>query len=125
MLKAAKWGAALLLSGCASQIMQGYVGRPMSAAVEDYGMPAGGFETAPGQRAFIWHINSVYSVPGQTSTSATIVGNSVFSNSYTAPPSVISDTCTYVLYATQTRTDIEGPAAWTVTGYKKPKFGCE
>jgi hypothetical protein len=115
----------ILVSGCASQIMKGYVGKPISNVVEDYGMPSGSFEVEVGKRAFIWQMNDSYVIPGHTNSTGTIVGNSVFTNTYTSPPVISTNRCAYVLYAAQTRTDIEGPAAWTVTGFKKPKLDCE
>lgn len=117
--------AALALGGCASEIMKGYVGKPVSAVVEDYGMPSGSFQTNPGQRAFVWQMGRSIVIPGGTTGTATIVGNSIFSTSYTAPAMVGFHQCSYVLYATHTRTDIEGPAAWTVTSFKRPPLSCE
>jgi hypothetical protein len=113
------------LTGCASKIMQSYVGQPISAVVLDYGMPSGAFDIEPGKRAFIWSMSVNVFIPGTTTTYGTAVGNQLFLNSYSSPGVMASDSCNYVLYAERHRTDIEGPAAWRVTSFKKPSFWCE
>ena len=117
--------AFLLTTGCASRIMQSYIGQPISAVVEDYGMPSGAFDTDLGKRAFIWSMSVNVLIPGTTTTYGTAVGNQLFMNSYSSPGIMTSDSCNYVLYAERHRTDIEGPAAWVVTSFKKPSFWCE
>lgn len=116
---------ALVLSGCASQIMKGFEGKSMVEVVAQYGMPASSFELSGGERAFVWESNNSVIVPGNMNTTSTLVGNTVFSNSYVSPGYVASSRCSYVLKARQTRTDIEGPAAWTITGFFKPRVSCE
>jgi hypothetical protein len=117
--------SALLITGCASKIMQAYVGQPISAVVEDYGMPSGAFDIEPGKRAFVWSISTNIFIPGATTTYGTAIGNQLFLNSYSSPGVMTSDSCNYVLYAEKHRSDIEGPAAWRVTSFKKPGFWCE
>ena len=116
--------AIMCLSGCASQIMKSYIGQPVSAVVEEYGMPSGAYDIEPGKRAFIWTMTTSVVIPGTTTAYGTAIGNQVFMQGYTTPGVVSSDSCNYVMYATRTRIDIEGPAAWQVTGFKKPKFMC-
>jgi hypothetical protein len=118
-----------LLAGCASQIMQNYVGKPLSDAVSDYGPPVYSFDTGPGERAFLWSMNNSFVLPGTTTTNASVAvyGNTaqLYGTTTTNPPVSVSQQCTYAVYAKRTRSDIEGPAAWTVTGFKKPRIDCE
>lgn len=115
----------VLISGCASQIMASYVGRPITAVISEYGMPSGSYDVSVDQRAFLWSKKSSYVIPGNSYTSGTLVGNQMFANTYSSPSYVGTSSCNYVLIARKTRTDIEGPAAWTVIGFEKPRFGCE
>ena len=113
------------LAGCASAIMERYVGRLMSDAVMDYGMPTTAFDTDPGKRAFVWTRSTTMLFGGNTTTTATRVGNNIFASSYTAPTVASDYSCQYVAFAERIRTDIDGPAAWRITGFKKPRLMCE
>ena len=124
-MKAIAAVAAILLAGCASQIMSKYVGKPISEIVADYGMPAGAYDVEIGKRAFVWQMDSTVIVPGTSFTNASVIGNQVFANTYTSPDYASTSRCSYVMFATRTRTDIEGPAAWTVSGFRKPRLDCE
>ena len=42
----------LILSGCASQIMNSYVGNDVREVMVDYGTPANAFDMGDGRRAF-------------------------------------------------------------------------
>jgi len=116
---------AAMLVGCASQIMSGFVGKPMTAVISQYGFPAGAYDIDRNKRAFVWQMNNSVVVPGSSFTTGAVVGNQVFANTYSAPAYASSFSCAYVLHAEKTRSDIEGPAAWTIVGFEKPKFGCE
>lgn len=116
---------ALFLTGCASQIMKDFEGKSMVDVVAQYGMPSSSYELGGGERAFVWEMNNSVIVPGNMNTTSTFVGNTVFSSSYASPGYVASSRCSYVLKARQTRSDIEGPAAWTITGYFPPRADCE
>ena len=48
------------LIGCASEIMKGYVGRPVQDVMLDYGAPTNAFDMGDGRRAFQWIIHSSY-----------------------------------------------------------------
>ena len=124
-MKAIAAVAAILLAGCASQIMSEYVGKPISEIVADYGMPAGAYDVEIGKRAFVWQMDSAVIVPGTSFTNASVIGNQVFANTYTSPDYASTSRCSYVMFATRTRTDIEGPAAWTVSGFRNPRLDCE
>ncbi|MER8385273.1 hypothetical protein NKH14_07075 [Mesorhizobium sp. M1380] len=122
-------GVMLLLCGCASQIMQSYVGKPLSDAVSDYGTPVYSFDTGAGARTFLWSKNSSFVIPGSSTTTANVstFGNTaqLYGTTTYHPPVSVSQQCTYAVYAKRTREDIEGPAAWTITGFKPPRLECE
>ena len=117
--------AAAILMGCASQIMGGFVGKPMTAVVGQYGFPAVSYDVDTNKRAFVWQINNSVIVPGTSYATGTVVGNQAFVSTYSSPGYASTYSCAYVLYAEKTRTDIEGPAAWTIVGFEKPKLSCQ
>src|SRR4051794_8963695 len=86
-----------LLASCASQIMQNYVGKPLSDAVSDYGTPVYSFDTGAGERAFLWSMNSSYVVPGTSTTNANVAiyGNTaqLYGTTTTSPPVAVSQQC--------------------------------
>jgi hypothetical protein len=117
--------ASLVLTGCASSIMKGYIGKPITAVISDYGFPAGAYDVEANKRAFVWQKNDALIFPGQTFATGSMVGNQMFMNTYSSPTFSSSFSCSYTFYATRTRTDIEGPAAWTIVEFEKPKLSCE
>jgi len=119
---------ALLLTGCAAQIMQSYVGKSLGDAVASYGPPSYAYDTGPNTRTFIWSMQKRTVLPGYATTNANVswYGNMATGTATTTytPPVAITGTCHYAIHAQRTRTDFDGPAAWTITGYNPPRVGC-
>lgn len=115
----------MFLMGCASQIMQGYVGHPVSDAVIDYGMPVTAFDIDQNTRAFIWQKTSTHTSPSYVSTYGNSYGNMWSATSYISPAQTSTHTCNYVIYAQKADNNLDGPAGWIITGYKKPSIWCE
>jgi hypothetical protein len=117
------------VTGCASDIIKSYVGKPLSDAVIDYGPPAYSFDTGDGTRTFVWTVASSYVLPGQASSNASVTtfGNTaqLYGTTNYSPPISVSQQCNYAVYAKRTRNDVEGPAAWVITGFKPPRAECE
>jgi hypothetical protein len=119
----------LTLSGCASQIMQSYVGQPVQNVMLDYGPPQNAIDMPDKTRVFQWVMNSSYTTPVQVNThgtgSAYGYGNhaSVWmtSNSTITGGQTINSQCVYSLF---TRWD-ENTKSYYVTGFKKPDIMCE
>lgn len=110
---------ALLLGGCATQIMQGFVGQPVEQIMVRYGPPVGVFDMPDGRRAFQWRIDSSTVTPGTATTNAYAYGNYGTATTTYMPAQQINQSCIYTMYAT------EGPAGrWTVVGYEKPSLAC-
>lgn len=143
--KAVRYGAAslaLAVSGCASQIMEQYVGKSLVEPMLAYGPPAAAFDMDRDTRAFVWQIShSVVTVPARTTTTGTFNSNGAGANlggyvstqssgffnanTYYQPPQTANWTCSYVLLAKRNGLGVTGPASWTVTGYRKPSLNCE
>jgi hypothetical protein len=115
----------VFITSCASQIMQGYVGKDMREVMLDYGPPANAFDMGDGRRAFQWVMNSSYTTPTYATTTGNVnsVGNSAWFNSNTQihGGQTYTQRCAYTLFG---RWD-EGRQGWTVIGFKQPKLMCE
>jgi len=130
-----------LINGCASKIMESYVGKDIRMAMIDYGPPANAFDLGNGTRAFQWVKNSSYTTPTYISSNSygsgygNIYGNNYGSNfnanyntsAWVTTNTVISggrtidSTCVYTIFSKWN----SNRKAWIITGYKKPSLACE
>ena len=117
--------ASVLLTGCASDIMKGYVGQPLQAAMVDYGPPSNAFDMGDGRRAFQWAMASSYTTPTyvQNQGSATPLGNAVWwtQNTQIIGGQTVETSCNYTLYG---RWD-DSANVWRIEGFEKPKWACQ
>jgi hypothetical protein len=121
--------AAALIGGCASAIMENYVGQRLMTPVSQYGPPAYAYDIGEDERAFMWRMDQQIIIPGHSAGtfSATSVGGSIYGYGSTSvmPPQVVSGTCFYTLYARRVEAGRDDPAAWEVTGFEPPRLSCE
>lgn len=119
----------VLICGCASQIMQSYIGKDLREVMLDYGEPENAFDMGDGRRAFQWVIRSSYTTPVTVTTNGTVSTNVsayrskswVNSNTTISGGQTIESECAYTLFAVwNTSTN-----SWVVTDYRKPKTMCE
>ncbi len=117
--------AVTLLTGCASQIMNSYVGKDVREVMLDYGPPANAFDMGDGRRAFQWVMNSSYTTPTTATTTGTVnsYGSSSWVNSNTmiTGGQTITSNCVYTLFGRWN----ENTSGWSVTEFKKPNLMCE
>jgi hypothetical protein len=115
----------IFLAGCATQIMQSYVGKDVREIMLDYGAPANAFDMGEGRRAFQWSIGSSYTAPITATTTGSVnsVGSTSWVNSNTiiTGGQVINSQCLYTLFARWN----ENSRGWFVTDFKKPNLMCE
>ena len=120
---------AATLAGCvtASQVLQGYMGRPIQDAVVDYGPPANVFDMGDGRRAFQWSMTRSYQMPTTTQTNVNVYAppGGAFINgtatSRTTGGQVVESTCLYTAFASWDASR----NAWIVVGFQKPRWTCE
>lgn len=95
------------LAGCASQIMESYIGKPITEPILDYGPPINVLDLDANTRAYQWKVDASGAVPiyAPNATVATWIP--------------YSNTCVYTLLAQPSGKN------WVVTGYRKPTFDCE
>ncbi len=109
-----------LIAGCATTIMEGYVGKPITEVVLDYGPPVNFLDIEQGRRAFQWRIDSSGYIPMTTPSNGSIYGAGGYA-SYT------STTTTYVPYEQSclyTMTATWSGETWVVDGFRQPRLGC-
>ncbi len=114
-----------VLGGCASQIMESYVGKDVREVMLDYGPPANAFDMGDGRRAFQWVIGSSYTTPVSATTTGSVntYGSTSWVNSNTTITGgqTINSKCVYTLFG-QWNEDRKG---WLITDFKKPNLMCE
>ena len=109
----------VFLAGCASDIMRGYVGKPLESVVIDYGPPANVVDMGPGRKAYQWRKVNTSMVPG---TSTEEMRRTRYGRSYQTveTPGYVQETeCFYTFYAQFSY------GRWYVTDFRKPKLECE
>lgn len=119
----------LLISGCASQIMESYIGQPVQNVVLDYGLPESAMDLPDGRRAFQWIMIHTKARPARVETrsygtlSHNVASSDIWltSRSKISGGGVIENRCIYTLI-TEWRDDGK---AWYVVSYRRPSLKCE
>ncbi len=127
----------IFLGGCASKIMQGFVGKDIRQVQLDYGPPVNAMDMGDGVRAFQWKMTSSYTTPTYVNSNSrgTGYGSSyntgyrtnynmnayVNTNTVITGGQTIDSSCLYTLFS---RWD-KARKGWIVTGFKKPNLMCE
>lgn len=116
----ALFALALVLSGCATQVLQGYVGKSVTEPMLDHGRPSNVFDLPDGTRAFQWKKNSYGAIPITTPTTSNIYGPGGWATVTTTSTSYApySNQCTYTLIAQPSGKD------WVVVSYREPSLEC-
>lgn len=107
----------LVVSSCASQIMQGYVGKDIAEVAVERGPPSASFDMPDGRRAFQWSIDASYVMPTSTTGTAYQAGNMVFASTQSTGGQIINSRCIYTLYAEE-----QANGRWIVVGFEPPKL---
>lgn len=114
----------VLLGGCATNIMQSYIGLDVRQVAVKRGPPASVMDMGDGRRAFQWAIQESVFVPATTTTygSANIYGNTATFNqtSSTVGGGTTNWTCHYTLYGRWS----EQQQGWIVESFEKPSWDC-
>lgn len=112
---------AFFLSGCASQILESYVGKSVTEPILDYGPPSNVLELANGKRAYQWAVTNSGVMPMSSPTTVTAYGSGGYATAYGTSTTYIpySNDCIYTLFASQKGKD------WIVEGFRRPTLDCE
>ena len=117
--------AALMLSGCATGIMEGFVGQPLQAGIARYGPPDLVFDMPDGRRAFQWRMESDMTMPVTTSGQMNIYAPpgafaTVNHQSTTYGGNTVTQVCRYTMYARW----VDASNAWIFESFEKPSMMC-
>ena len=112
---------ALALSACASQIMRGYVGKPLQEVMLDYGPPVNAMDMPDGTRAFQWAISSAFVTPTHVTSTTTPAGNMWLTNTQITGGQLITNSCVYTMFARWS----EEQRTWVFTDFRRPSALCE
>lgn len=104
--------AMLCLTACASQIMEGFVGKDITDVQLQYGPPINVMDMPDGRKAFQWRFDSNVMMPMTTTYTGT--------TAFTTGGSIISTACFYTLFAKPNTMN-----SYTVVGFQPPKLDCE
>jgi hypothetical protein len=112
---------AIVLSGCASQIMESYVGKSVQEPILDYGPPVNVMQLEDGRRAYQWRLTQSGAVPVSSPSYATAYGSGGMVTAYGSTTTFVpySQDCVYTLTAR------EQGGRWIVDGYRRPSLACE
>ncbi len=108
--------AATFMVGCASDIMQGMVGKDVTEVIAERGPPMNVFDMPDGRKAFQWKIDSTYMMPSNTTVTA--YGNTA--TAITTGGGMFDSTCFYTLYGKP-----NPQKSYTVVGFQPPNAMCE
>lgn len=111
--------AAAVLTGCAAQIMSGYVGKDVTDVALDYGPPVAAFDLPDGRRAFQWKVDSVTMMPTQTTVTGYGSGNWYTADILQTGGGAFASSCIYTMFGQK-----NASKSYTITGYKEPTLGC-
>lgn len=110
----------LALAGCASQIMEGFVGKDISEVQLQYGPPINVMDLPDGRKAFQWRFDSTTYMPVTTNYTAYGSGNMVSGTAYSYGGGAFTTPCFYTLFAKP-----NAKKSFTVVGFQQPRLDCE
>lgn len=110
----------MAVTGCASQILESYVGKDITEVAMDYGIPTGVMDLPDGRRAFMWNRTATMTTPATTNISAVQSGNWVTGSAYTFGGGTSVYQCTYTLIGQR-----NPQGSYTVVDFRKPQAMCE
>ena len=112
---------AVLVAGCATDTMRGYVGQDIRTVALAYGPPANEIDLGGGTRAFQWNKVSVNTTPvsAVTTTEKDRKGRRITHTQFVGGTQTVSDCLYTFLAAWNPRRD-----GWIVTGFRQPSLDC-
>lgn len=110
----------LFVAGCASQVMEGFVGKDITEVQLQYGPPINAIDMPDGRKAFQWRFDSTTMMPMTTNYTAYGSGNIVSGTAYSYGGGVFTTPCFYTLFARP-----NSNKSYTVVGFQKPSLECE
>lgn len=108
--------AAMLLSGCAEEVLKSYTGNDISQAIIKNGPPINVMKLPDGRTAFQWREDQSTVMPSYTN----IYGYGNFATAMTTGGGIATTRCIYTLYGLP-----NAQKSFTVVGYEPPPLECQ
>lgn len=108
-----------VLTACASTVMKGYIGAPITSVMLDYGPPDNIYSMGPGQQAYQWRKNKTQVVAGSSSGEVRSTRHGERYEVSETPGYVERIDCFYTFYTRNAGSE------WYVTSFRQPSLECE
>jgi len=108
-----------VLTACASTVMKGYIGAPITSVMLDYGPPDNIYSIGPGQQAYQWRKNKTQVVAGSSSGEVRSTRHGERYEVSETPGYVERINCFYTFYTRSSGSE------WYVTSFRQPSLECE
>ncbi|MCA2377960.1 hypothetical protein ACQZ5D_17635 [Agrobacterium sp. 22-211-1] len=108
-----------VLTACASTVMKGYIGAPITSVMLDYGPPDNIYSMGPGQQAYQWRKNKTQVVAGSSSGEVRSTRHGERYEVSETPGYVERIDCFYTFYTRNSGSE------WYVTSFRQPSLECE
>lgn len=108
-----------VLTACASTVMKGYIGAPITSVMLDYGPPDNIYSMGPGQQAYQWRKNKTQVVAGSSSGEVRSTRHGERYEVSETPGYVERINCFYTFYTRSSESE------WYVTSFRQPSLECE
>lgn len=108
-----------VLTACASTVMKGYIGAPITSVMLDYGPPDNIYSIGPGQQAYQWRKNKTQVVAGSSSGEVRSTRHGERYEVSETPGYVERIDCFYTFYTRNSGSE------WYVTSFRQPSLECE
>ncbi|MBP8940283.1 hypothetical protein HW571_23550 [Agrobacterium genomosp. 3] len=108
-----------VLTACASTVMKGYIGAPITSVMLDYGPPDNIYSIGPGQQAYQWRKNKTQVVAGSSSGEVRSTRHGERYEVSETPGYVERIDCFYTFYTRSSGSE------WYVTSFRQPSLECE
>ena len=108
-----------VLTACASTVMKGYIGAPITSVMLDYGPPDNIYSMGPGQQAYQWRKNKTQVVAGSSSGEVRSTRHGERYEVSETPGYVERINCFYTFYTRNSGSE------WYVTSFRQPSLECE
>ncbi|CUX17132.1 MULTISPECIES: hypothetical protein [Rhizobium/Agrobacterium group] len=108
-----------VLTACASTVMKGYIGAPITSVMLDYGPPDNIYSMGPGQQAYQWRKNKTQVVAGSSSGEVRSTRHGERYEVSETPGYVERINCFYTFYTRSSGSE------WYVTSFRQPSLECE
>jgi hypothetical protein len=112
-------GTAVMLTGCASQIMKNYIGAPISSVMLDYGPPYNIYKLSANEQAYQWSRTKTQAIAGEYNGEVQETRRGERYKGTETPGYVEHTECFYTFFTRRSGPD------WLVTSFRQPSLQCE